>query len=71
MDRFEDNDTVATATDLRNVGGTVFETALSIESDDLDWYLFTLPSAGRRGDTISVEDRVLHDHGLQRDSNRE
>ena len=55
MDRFEDNDTAATATDLHTISGTVSETALSIESDDLDWYLFTLPSAGRRGDTISVE----------------
>ena len=66
MDRFEDNDTAATATDLHTISGTLSETALSIEFDDLDWYRFTLPSAGRPGDTVSIEfDHELGDVDLE------
>ncbi|MDZ7592439.1 MAG: pre-peptidase C-terminal domain-containing protein [Rubrivivax sp.] len=66
MDRFEDNDTAATATDLHDVVGTVSETALSVESNDPDWYRFTLPSAGRFGDTVSVAfDHALGDVDLE------
>ncbi len=53
-DRFEDNDTGATATDLRTISGTTTEAALSIEANDPDWYRFTLASAGRTGDKVSV-----------------
>jgi serralysin len=36
-DRFEDNDTALTATDLRTISGTVTETGLSVQSNDADW----------------------------------
>ncbi|MBK8104268.1 MAG: pre-peptidase C-terminal domain-containing protein [Betaproteobacteria bacterium] len=65
-DRFEDNDSAATATDLHTISGTLSETALSIESGDPDWYRFTLTSAGRPGDTVSVEfDHELGDVDLE------
>ena len=45
MDRFENNDTAATATDLRTISGTTTESSLSIEAGDPDWYRFTLGAA--------------------------
>ena len=53
-DRFENNDTAATATDLRTISGTVVQPSLSIEAGDPDWYRFTLASAGRSGDQASI-----------------
>jgi hypothetical protein len=53
-DRFEDNDTAGTATDLRTISGTVTESSLTVQSADADWYRFTLASAGRTGDGATV-----------------
>jgi hypothetical protein len=53
-DRFEDNDTALTATDLQTISGTVIETNLSVQSNDADWYRFTLPGAGRTGDAVTA-----------------
>jgi hypothetical protein len=54
-DRFEDNDTAATATNLRSIVGTLREANLSVEAGDADFYRFTLNSAGRSGDQLAVE----------------
>ncbi len=53
-DRFEDNDTSATATDLGQVG-VADEQGLSIDTcDDTDWFHFVLRSQGEAGDQIEV-----------------
>jgi hypothetical protein len=53
-DRFENNDTAATATDLRTLTGNITENTLSLEANDPDWYKFTLPAVGRSGDKVSI-----------------
>lgn len=60
-DRFENNDSAATATDLRTVSGTVVEEQLSIQPADPDWYRFTMPGTGRSGDFVAVA--FSHDLG--------
>ncbi len=54
-DRFENNDTPQTATDLHTISGTHVESGLSVEADDPDWYRFTLATAGREGDRITLD----------------
>ncbi len=53
-DRYENNDSVALATSLGSISGAHLEEHLSVESDDADWYRFTLPVAGRVGDAVQV-----------------
>ncbi|MBK1642371.1 hypothetical protein CKO12_10870, partial [Chromatium okenii] len=53
-DRFEDNDTSATATNLGTINGTRTENELSIESYDTDWFLFTLDSIGNANTEIVI-----------------
>jgi hypothetical protein len=53
-DRYENNDTAATATDLRTVSGSLVESGLSLEAGDPDWYRFTLGSSGRTGDAAGL-----------------
>jgi len=53
-DRFEDNDTSATATDLGLVG-VADEPGLSIDTcDDADWFLFSLATPGQAGDQVAL-----------------
>jgi hypothetical protein len=53
-DRFENNDSPATATDLRTINGSLSEANLSVETGDPDWFRFTLGSAGRPGDAATI-----------------
>ena len=53
-DRFENNDSPATATDLRTISGSLNEANLSVESGDPDWFRFTLGSTGRPGDAATI-----------------
>ncbi len=53
-DRFEQNDTAGTATNLGTAGGTRTEATLTAETNESDWYRFTLAAAGRNGDSFSV-----------------
>lgn len=70
-DRYENNDTAATATDLRTVSGNLVEQGLTLEAGDPDWYRFTLASTGRTGDTAAISfshalgdiDMALYDAG--------
>jgi hypothetical protein len=70
-DRYENNDTAATATDLRTVSGSMVEQGLTLEAADPDWYRFTLASTGRAGDSAAISfshalgdiDMALYDAG--------
>ncbi len=53
-DRFEDNDTAATATALGTIAGTVTQAGLSIETADADWFRLSLAGTGRQGDVLSI-----------------
>jgi hypothetical protein len=59
-DRFEPNDTIATATDFGPIVGQRVETDLVMAPDNEDWYGFTLPAAGRPGDGVAI----AFDHAL-------
>ena len=53
-DRFEDNDTAATPTNLGTINGAFTAGALSMEAGDADWYRFTLPGTGLTGDAVTA-----------------
>ena len=59
-DRFEDNDTLLTATTLTLTGETTVFNSLSVESLDDDWFRFRLNSIGRSTDLI----RIAFTHAL-------
>lgn len=54
-DRFEDNDFIETATNLGTISGIQIETGLSIETDDPDWFQFTLPSTGVVDSSVAID----------------
>ncbi|MBV5309165.1 DUF4347 domain-containing protein, partial [Chromatium okenii] len=54
-DRFEDNDTAATATNLGTITSTRTETGLSIETNDPDWFQFTLGSTGTSASNVAID----------------
>lgn len=54
-DRYEDNDTPETATDLRILSGEHEYTDLNVQPGDDDWYRFTLTGEGRTGDSTQID----------------
>jgi hypothetical protein len=54
-DRFEDDDTAGTATNLGTITGTRTETGLSIETNDPDWFQFTLGSTGITDSKVTID----------------
>ena len=65
-DRFEDNDTAATAPRLAISGSEAYFSDLAIEAGDDDWYLFELPSDGQFDSEVAVYfDHALGDMELQ------
>ncbi len=53
-DRFEDNDTRATATDLGTIEGVRSEASLTAEAGDADWYRFTTTTEGGVDNRVSI-----------------
>ncbi len=58
-DRFEDNDSRDTATDLGVAAGTRIEQGLTAERGEADWYGFDLAAGAGAGDGLSI----AFDHG--------
>ena len=54
-DLYEDNDSAATAYDLRTLAGELMLADLSIEAGDDDWFAFTLATEGGREDWIGID----------------
>ncbi|MCL4788949.1 MAG: pre-peptidase C-terminal domain-containing protein, partial [Verrucomicrobia bacterium] len=51
----ETNNTVATATDLRVIDGALTLGNLSIHTNDVDWFQFTLDRPGRAGQFVRID----------------
>jgi hypothetical protein len=52
-DRYEENDTLATASDLGMLTGRFLATDL-VKGDVVDWYRFTMPGIGAKGDLVRI-----------------